>query len=92
MLFRPLYDTGPSYDNDIRKFWELRSQKEEFASHLAHLTDDLVVLAHVRRPEVDQDVDDEHDVHCRGEGKEEMKIRLVSFKSLFSSKGKGRQI
>ena len=38
-----------------------RSQKaEEFASHSAHLTDDLVVLAHVRRPEVDQDVDDEH--------------------------------
>ena len=25
--------------------------------------DDLVVLAHVRSAEVDQDVDDEHDVH-----------------------------
>ena len=44
---------------------------------LAGVTDDLVVLIHVRRPEVDEDVDDEHDVDGEVDDSEWIVVAVV---------------
>ena len=59
--------------------WSLNLNMNSLSSHL---TDHFVVLANVSRAEVDEDVDDEHDVHCDGgwngmEGKEGRMIRQM---------------
>lgn len=33
--------------------------------NFARMRDDLVVVVDERRPKIDEDVDDEHDVHCQ---------------------------
>jgi len=38
---------------------------EVMDSNLGRLTHNLVVLTNVRCPEIDQDVDDEHDINCK---------------------------
>ena len=63
----------------------------------SHLTDHFVVLANVSRAEVDEDVDDEHDVHCDGgwngmEGKEGRMIRAALFKHVSTTMGPGYKV
>ena len=41
---------------------------------LARMADDLVVLVDVRRPEVDEDVDDEHDVDDQVDDRERVAV------------------